>query len=402
MHAFVESSSKDEQSLFEKLKNSYEKESFSQCIKDMNQIKKIDLNKKNSSKEMAVIIKQLKKFWDHTVDYSLKNITVDYPYEIRKKTPIKFRYLKVAFFDHFLESDWKQQYQGKYGGPKDEKKSWKEWYFFNESQLDKLATIGEKMKWAIELGHKNYINFLLTQEKIKIKNIKFDKNISALSLCILNNFITLAKDIIANNQFDSKADDYGWTSLHHAVYCGYYDIAKLLIQRKMAINVKDNVGRYLLHIAVMKGYIDIITLLLKNGAKTNYKDKKGYPALFYAIVAKDLVIAELLIDHGADIKFKDNSGQTYLHIAVKLGLSSVVRYLIKHGINLDHKDKFGRTALHYACEFNQISCLNILLNEGSNPTLSDSINQTPLIILANSDNKEGMTLVHEHLLLKKF
>tara|TARA_B100001989_G_C24542329_1_gene468389 strand:- start:331 stop:1554 length:1224 start_codon:yes stop_codon:yes gene_type:complete len=398
---FVKANESESNTLLCQLKELFTQKKIAECTALLKQYKKSDHNKFVNQTQINELNKDLKLFWNFTNQSILDQLNIEFPYSFKRKKTLNVMSLKVRFYDKFIEGDWKKQYQGKYGGPKDSKYSWKEWYFKNEAEIEPITNFEEKMKWAINNGHENYLAFLLTQQrKKKIKDLLFEHNTGALSLCIVKDFHNLAKDIITNNQFDNKTDDFGWTDLHHAVYCGNFDICKLLLQKKKAVNCKDNNNLYPIHVAVIKGYYDIVKLLLKHNAKLNYKDSNGNPPLYYALLSKDIDIIDLLLDYGADLKFKDSFGYSYLHIAAKLGLSSIVKYLIKQDIHINEKDKFNRTPLHYAIEFSEISCIDILLKAGANFETIDCLAQTPLITAANNKCKGGITLLNEFSMTK--
>ena len=54
----------------------------------------------------------------------------------------------------------------------------------NEAEIEPITNFEEKMKWAINNGHENYLAFLLTQQKKKkIKDLLLNKLVHYL--CVL-------------------------------------------------------------------------------------------------------------------------------------------------------------------------------------------------------------------------
>lgn len=63
----------------------------------------------------------------------------------------------------------------------------------------------------------------------------------------------------------------GRTSLHHAVYNGYYEMTYFLLQSGCAVNACDRKNRRALHYASRMGYDSVVQLLLERDADVNAK-----------------------------------------------------------------------------------------------------------------------------------
>ena len=142
--------------------------------------------------------------------------------------------------DNFIECDWKNQYQGKYGGPKPNTFSWKEYYFFSEGEVDKHIKFEDKIKWAVKMGHFNYFQFLISQEDtINLKEVVYSKKEPLLSMAIKKNFILFIKWFLDKKVDINQKCDQGWTSLHYAAASGSHLIVKYLVSHSCNLNAKD-------------------------------------------------------------------------------------------------------------------------------------------------------------------
>ncbi|MBI59582.1 hypothetical protein CL657_00010 [bacterium] len=384
---------------FDQAENAYKKNDIESCIAILSkacEVYKEELIKKPHSSSNRQEIKLIWDFLQDKVKQSLRYSDNNHEKRLTGRTnPLTS--MKAYVLDSFVETEWKKQCIGKFGGPKKSSLSWKEAYLKSEAELETFNSVDEKLLWAVEKGHINYVKFLLSQhEDINLSKLCFENKVSILSKAISKNFSKLAMFLLDEDMKLNQSDRFGWTALHHAVAIGNLDVIKQLLDKKVSLNIRNKKGHTPLHVAIMKSRSDIVKILLLEGAKINYKDKQGVPPVYYALMTKDLHLIETLIENGADLKGKDSFGRTLIHISSMLGYASIIKDLLSYNIPIDAKDAFGRTALHYAAQYNYSNCLDILLKANAKVSLKDNFNDTPLLVAASSENKAGTAMLYEY------
>lgn len=121
-----------------------------------------------------------------------------------------------------------------------------------------------------------------------------------LLACLVLCFPVLAE----SKNTPTEKDDYGLTSLHHAVAKGDIEVVKSLLKEGASIDSRDNAGRTPLHYAAGAGRGSKISygkpnacigMLLDNAADINPQDKLGLTPLHYASRLADLLTVRLLL-----------------------------------------------------------------------------------------------------------
>jgi len=115
----------------------------------------------------------------------------------------------------------------------------------------------------------------------------------------------------------THGDDNGKTALTTAAFCGFTDIAVLLLDHKADIEAKESVSLDAtpLVLASENGHADLVRVLLTHGANPNASDSYHQSALIWAIVNGHDDVCRLLLAKGADPNAKDYRGQTPLRFA---------------------------------------------------------------------------------------
>ena len=161
-----------------------------------------------------------------------------------------------------------------------------------------------------------------------------------------------------------------WTPLHLAIEKGFYEIAKMLIEKGADVNAINNRGRAPLH---FNENLQILKLLIEKGANINEKDKEtGWTPLHFAVIRPNMEIVESLIANGADVNAKSFDGSTPLH------LGRYTKHLIVAGADVNSQDEFGNTPLHYAHIHHIKDAAEPLINAGADVNSKNKNYSTPL------------------------
>jgi len=114
---------------------------------------------------------------------------------------------------------------------------------------------------------------------------------------------------------DDKDPERGWTALHYAVFKGYKNCVRVLLQFTCDVNVCDDFGWTPLMEAAWSGRCKSVLWMLGAGSKPDSQDKDGWTALHAAAHQGNFGCATALIDAGADRIVPDNSGQNAAMVA---------------------------------------------------------------------------------------
>jgi hypothetical protein len=114
---------------------------------------------------------------------------------------------------------------------------------------------------------------------------------------------------------DDKDPERGWTALHYAVFKGYKNCVRVLLQFTCDVNVCDDYGWTPLMEAAWSGRCKSVLWMLGAGASMDDQDKDGWTALHAAAHQGNFGCATALIDAGADRIVPDNSGQNAAMVA---------------------------------------------------------------------------------------
>ena len=172
--------------------------------------------------------------------------------------------------------------------------------------------------------------------------------------------------------------------LHLAVYNGWLDVMKTLIDKYHIEPQKGGYEIYTLHVAVVAKRIDIVKYLItKCRCDPMCKDGEWSTPLHYAAEHGSLNVMKYLITKcHCDPMCKDRVGWTPLHCAACYGSLNVMKYLITE-FNCDPMvtSNDGSTCLHIATAVmnKQYSIIEYLLSTGKvDPLAKNENNETPL------------------------
>ena len=337
-------------------------------------------------------------YYDQLEDF-FPDECINFFQESKKQTqPFSLTSMKIAIVDSILESDWKKQCNGKYGGPKLHNKSWKQFYFDNEEMLDKLDLLEKRYQWAVQKGHYQLLDVIFKQEpKLNINSTVEDSSRSLLEVSIINGYRECV-DFLVDKKADINNKGTGeWTPIHWAVHQGNTEIVMMLLEKNAKINAKDKNGITPLHIATYRGFDELVLLLLKKGARVNVQEiKHGASPLHLAIYQGHYDIAETLLEHGANFKSMDEYGRTLLHWTTSHGLVDMSSLLIRKGANINAKDDLDRSPIHWASQNGHQDVLSLLIEYEAKINEKDKFGETPMIIAAFSNHTKLVRLLFEH------
>ncbi|MFC1737988.1 ankyrin repeat domain-containing protein [Planctomycetota bacterium] len=188
----------------------------------------------------------------------------------------------------------------------------------------------------------------------------------------------------------NQADANGLTLLRTAVFCGFADIVKMLIDKGANVNTESGAEHTDLHSAVFHNHIDIVKILIEAGAKIDARDEAGRTPLHEGAWFASKEVVKLLVENGADINAEDNNGSTPLHYASYI---EVATYLEELGAILDpafiHRiekasdinakvNDNGDTLLHEAVDKGDYNAVKKLIDKGADVNVRNESGEIPL------------------------
>ncbi|KAL9636664.1 MAG: hypothetical protein Q9164_002683 [Protoblastenia rupestris] len=226
------------------------------------------------------------------------------------------------------------------------------------------------------------------------------------------------------NSIDS---DKGQTPLLHAMYAEHLEIVNILLEAKADVTIKSNTDETVLHFAAYGDHADIASLLLESGADIDAVDYAENTALHHAVYRHSENAITFLMRQGANHSIENNRFYTPFTYAVYLEHDRTVRQLLTLGVNPKRFDSRGLTSLHIAAQDSSIEIIKVLVKElnvdvnivsstgetplhrawfleglrwflenGANANAGSNKDKTPLMVMAQREDKAAVKLLLEH------
>ncbi len=298
---------------------------------------------------------------------------------------IEFNRISAFLKDTLIESQWKNQTKGKFGGPKPVNLSWKAFYLEQELLLSECTNLEEQLAWAAENGHEKFLKRLLEKSPeltSRLDKIAWPKIIIKNFQSIFSYLIDLGFSVNATSQLD-------WTPLHWAIYFLKDPFIKTLVQHDANPNALNTHQQSPLFFAAFKGSPSVVNMLIKYNGNKYSEDFKGFSPLSASVYQGHIQTTALLLDGYSEPLPKPVQpfGWDLLHIAAIKGFSEIASLLIKAGADVECTDNFGRTPLHWACQFGHAPIVHSLIDSGVFLNTEDKFGDTPLKVAALTGNQ---------------
>ncbi|XP_040923217.1 ankyrin repeat and SOCS box protein 3 isoform X2 [Toxotes jaculatrix] len=184
-----------------------------------------------------------------------------------------------------------------------------------------------------------------------------------------------------------------WTCLHQAVYKGYSEIVRILVN-VCNLEALDDHKISPLFVAAQYGQQECLEILVNAGANVNIQAADLATPLLIASQEGHQACVDFLVDHGADpnINCSNDWPQLPIHAAAEFGHIGVLRRLIAvTDCDCGHIDGMV-SPLYVAIYSRQSKCVELLLKEGFSPDAQDCTHtlglRSPLsLALCHTTNK---------------
>ena len=275
---------------------------------------------------------------------------------------------------------------------------------------------------ACELGKEKCVEMLVAKGANLLVRTMYGS--TPLHLACKGGYYTFISSLITEETLEAYDHNNLWTPLHYACWYHHIECARRIVVgfSKLLLHIyteydltfhslRDQEGRTILHYACLRNDVQFAENLLNLGADPNVQDNDGATPLMSALQCNgsetdmDLLSLLLSLDWKPDIK--DNNGCTPLYYACKNSHLKCIQAFIDQCpdimgdlMNIANNDDTtplsartgsGGTILHVACEKGDINLVKKLLEAGADPNVTDEFGFTPLMRVAVSTSKSGIT-----------
>lgn len=144
-----------------------------------------------------------------------------------------------------------------------------------------------------------------------------------------------------------KADDKGYTILHHAVAAGCCKVTEFLLSKEVPVDIDSGRGTPL-YIAATNEKYKTLKILLDHHANPNTIVSGVGTPLMSALIYRSLKCMKLLIKAGADVNGKGSLMSPLVLATSQGGYTNFVQFLLKAGADPNIPDDLGRLPVELA------------------------------------------------------
>lgn len=211
---------------------------------------------------------------------------------------------------------------------------------------------------------------------------------SQLSVAVLNRDLAQVTQLLDDGAAVDELDQNKKTALMIAAEKGFFDVAKLLMDRGANSKLKDKQGNTIFHFAAMGGSLELMNHLKALKRPFNEGNEAGETPYTAAIVADQVAAMNLLDTWGGSFKGKTKQSHTLLGFAAKHGAVAVIEHLCSKGAAVDQRSVNGHTPLMTAVLALQVDAVKTLLKLGANPIATEFTGQSPQTYASLARNRE--------------
>ena len=206
---------------------------------------------------------------------------------------------------------------------------------------------------AAGIGHLEVVKELLgAKAKVNLADKSFPGEgggETALHYAATSGHVGTARLLLKAKADVNKVSQFSGTPLAVAVGEQQTEMVQLLLENGADYDLAGKeTGWTPLHVAAFEGFFESAKLLVNRGANVNAKDSGGQTPFMDAAHSPNLETAFFLIKHGADLEAAELDGTTCLMWAVMSGNDKLVSEVLKHGVNVNALDNEGQSALDFA------------------------------------------------------
>ena len=218
-----------------------------------------------------------------------------------------------------------------------------------------------------------------------------DCDLTALKFAAINGLVDVARALLEGGALVNRADESGFTPLHHATFCQRAKLVDFLLAHGASPDAPNRKGTTPLHAAASYGGLAFFeakygdTDSSSNGlsdysnTESDYLRNDGDKAIFSA-----------LLKHSSRPDMPDRKGNTPLHLAAKTGFHEAVCQLLAVPVQHDIANRDGDTPLHLAAGWGRGANVRILLKHGCQPDCKNNDGETPLHLAISSRRPEAV------------
>ena len=251
----------------------------------------------------------------------------------------------------------------------------------------------ESFQYSPDQEKAEYLTVIIKAKSAASHSSIFSVEKSAIINAAINGDADTVLSLLAAGMEINATDEYGWTSLLHAVKHSNVAVIKLLLDKGANVNAQSKRGITALHLAAAKGQTDIVRSLLAHGAIAEISSASQDTPLLRAADIGNEEIVKLLLLHGANVDARNSIGETPLLIAYRR--KDVLRTLLDNGADINAQDNKGQTALILAISAHSYDAVKILLERGAGVKIRNKRGQTALDIARTIGDKKLVLLLQQ-------